>query len=293
MNSLKKIIKNITYALIIVTVNLLSVSEVSAKVQAKKERVRMKMYYSKNDAGERLISIGLTAGSGKKMHGLKNEKVILNSTANDSTFTLAILETDSLGLINLYLANDYKFPMDENGISIIKASYGGDDTYRSISKELEIADIEFDFTFEIDDSVKYLIIKANKIDREENKTPINELDIKIGVQRLYSVLPIDIVETNEDGIGKLEIPDDLPGDAEGNLTFVAKIEDHDEFGTVTKSASHEWGTPVSYEVKPLPRQLYTDEAPIWMIAAVFITLLGAWYHFFLSISKLIKLKKSA
>jgi hypothetical protein len=50
--------------------------------------------------------------------------------------------------------------------------------------------------------------------------------------------------------------------------------------------------PVSYEVKPLPRQLFTDEAPFWMIASVFIILIGAWYHFFLSISKLIKLKKA-
>ena len=293
MFSLKNIYKTISLALSIVCVGLITINEVNAKVNAKKERVRMKLYYSKNDGGERMISIGLTAGSGKKMHGVKNGEVLLTSVLNDSTFVLATLETDTLGVVNLYLAQDYKLPMDEDGKSVIEVSYDGNEIYRSASNDIEIFDIDLEFTFEIEDSVKYLSVAANKIDGKGNKIPVEELDIFIGVQRLYSVLPIDDAETDEDGIGMLEIPDDLPGDAEGNLTFVAKIEDHDEFGTVTKSGNQAWGIPVSYEVKPLPRQLFTDEAPLWMIASVFIMLLGAWYHFFLSISKLIKLKKSA
>ena len=293
MFSLKNIYKAISFSLLIVCAGFLTVNEIYAKVNAKKERVRMKLYYSKNDAGERMISIGLTAGSGKKMHGVKNGEVLLTSVLVDSTFVLATLETDTLGVVNLYLANDYKLPMDEDGLSVIEVNYEGNEIYRSASNDIEIFDIDLEFAFEIEDSVKYLRVTANRIDGEGNNIPVEELDILIGVQRLYSVLPIDDVETDEDGIGMLEIPDDLPGDAEGILTFVAKIEDHDEFGTVTKSASHGWGTPVSYEVKPLPRQLYTDEAPFWMIASVFIILLGAWYHFFLSISKLIKLKKAA
>lgn len=288
----KNIYKTISLALFLICVGLLTLNEVSAKVNAKKERVRMKLYYSKSDAGDRMISIGLTAGSGKKMHGVKNAEVLLTSVLNDSTITLATLETDTLGIVNLYLAQDYKLPMDEDGLSVIEVSYEGNDIYRSASNDIEIFDIDLEFAFDIEDSVKYLSVIANRIDGEGNKIPVEELDILVGVQRLYSVLPIDDVETDKEGIGMLEIPDDLPGDAEGILTFVAKIEDHDEFGTVTKLASQGWGTPVSYEVKPLPRQLFTDEAPLWMIASVFIMLLGAWYHFFLSISKLIKLKKA-
>lgn len=288
----KNIYKIISLALFLICVGLLTLNEVSAKVNAKKERVRMKLYYSKSDAGDRMISIGLTAGSGKKMHGVKNAEVLLTSVLNDSTITLATLKTDTLGIVNLYLAQDYKLPMDEDGLSVIEVSYEGNDIYRSASNDIEIFDIDLEFAFEIEDSVKYLSVIANRIDGEGNKIPVEELDILVGVQRLYSVLPIDDVETDEEGIGMLEIPDDLPGDAEGILTFVAKIEDHDEFGTVTKLASQGWGIPVSYEVKPLPRQLFTDEAPLWMIASVFIMLLGAWYHFFLSISKLIKLKKA-
>ena len=291
MFSLKNINIKISL-LLIVSIGLMNTVEVSAKVNAKKERVRMKLYYFKNDTGERMISIGLTAGTGKNMHGVKNGEVLLTSMLNDSTYTLATLETDTLGVVNLYLASDLKLPMDEDGKSIIAANYEGNEEYAAASGEMQISDLEIDFTFEVADSVKNLSVTANRLDAEGNRIPVAELEINIGIQRLYSVLPIDKVETDENGFAMLEIPNDLPGDASGLLSFVARIEDNADFGNVTKSASQEWGTPVSFEMKPLPRQLYTDEAPIWMIASVFIILLGAWYHFFLSISKLIKLKKA-
>lgn len=284
--------KLISVAVLIIIATVISIMTADAGAKAKKERVRMKMYYSKNDAGERVISIGLTAGSGRKMHGLKNAPVLLETVFNDSTTLLATVETDSSGLVDLYLAQDYKLPVNEDGVAIIMAAYEGDDTYRSASRKLEIVDLELDFNFEIEDSVKYLKVSAGKIDGEGNKLPVEGLEIDIGIQRLYSVLPIGSVETEKDGTGILEVQDDLPGDAKGMLTFVANIEDHDEFGTVTKTATEKWGIPVSYEVKPLPRQLYTDEAPLWMIALVVVTLAGAWYHFFLSVSKLIKLRKA-
>jgi len=292
MFSLKNIYTWISLLIIVCTV-CISANQLSANTAAKKERVRMKLYYFKTDTGDRKIQIGLTAGSGKNMHGVKNGEVILTSMLGDSTVTLATLETDTLGVVTLYLAPDLKLPMDEDGKSIIAANYDGDDIYASASGDLEISDIDLEFTFEEEDSVKYLNVQANRIDGEGNKIPVEGLEINIGVQRLYSVLPIEKVETDEDGSAVLEISNDLPGDAVGLLTFVARIEDNDEFGNVTKSASHEWGNPVSYEIKPLPRQLWTDEAPIWMIASVCIILMGAWYHFFLSISKLIKLKKAA
>lgn len=293
MFTIKNIHKTVALALLLICVALVNVNEVNAKVSAKQERVRMKLYYAKNDAGDRVISIGLTSGSGKNMHGVKNAEVLLTSVLNDSTINLALIETDTVGEVQLYLAQDFILPMDEDGKTIIEASYDGNEKYRPASSDIEISDIDLEFSFEVEDSVRYLNIIANRIDQEGTKIPIEELDISIGVQRLYSILPLDDVETDENGIGVLEIPDDLPGDAEGNLTFVANIEDHDDFGTVTKSASNTWGLPVSYELEPLPRQLFSDEAPLWMIASVFIILLGAWYHFFLSISKLIKLKKAA
>lgn len=276
---------------LILAINLASFSSF-AESMAKKERVRMKMYYYKQATGDRMLSIALTSGSGKKMHGVREAEVILTSVLNDSTLTLATVKADTSGVISLYFASDYVFPMNEEGKTFLEATYEGNEVYRSASNDLEIMDLNLDISFEIEDSVKYLSVLATTLDAEGNKIPIEELEINIGVQRLYSVLPIGDVETDEEGSGVLEFPDDLPGDADGNIMIVAKVDESDDFGTVERTASQKWGTAVSYELKPLPRQLFSDEAPLWMIASVFIILLGAWYHFFLSISKLIKLKKA-
>lgn len=278
--------------LLVALFNMLA-SDVHAKATAKKSRVRMKMYYYKEASGDRKIELALTSGSGRKMHGVSEVDVVLNAVVNDSTFALATLKTDTSGLISLYFDKDYVLPMDDEGKTILEAEYEGSDVYRSASNDLEIMDLNLEVKFEVEDSVKYLKVEATRPDVDGNMVPVEELDVIIGVQRLYSVLTIDDVETDEDGIGVLEFPNDIPGNADGNITVVAKVDESDDFGTVESVASQDWGVPVSYEVEPLPRQLFTDEAPLWMIASVFIILLGAWYHFFLSISKLIKLKKAA
>ena len=290
---MKKIlsIKTSLFSLLIVLAGIMLFVDVYAKVAAKKERVRMKMYFYREADGNRKISIGLTAGSGRKMRGVADAEVELNTIINDSTVLLTTLETDTTGIVELYLADDYILPTNEDGVCILEATYAGDETHRSASKDIEVSEIDIAFEFNIEDSVKYLTITASRLDGTGESIPVEELSLNIGVQRLYSVLPIEEVETDEDGVAELEFPDDIPGDADGNITVVAFIDDSDEFGTVTVAANQNWGVPVDYEIKPLARQLFTDEAPIWMIAAVFIILLGAWYHFFLSISKLVKLKK--
>jgi hypothetical protein len=293
MTYILKLYSTYSKAFILALIGFFAIDTALANVAAKQERVRMKLYYEKNDSGERIFTIGLTAGSGRNMHGVKNAEVQLTAVLEDATYVLATLETDTLGEVQIYLAEDYSLPMDEDGYTYIEAIYEGNENYRSASNDITIADLSLEFSFDVEDSIKYLKVIANRINREGSMIPVEELDVNIGIDRLFNVLPLDDVETDEDGIGELEIPNDLPGDAEGNVTFVAKIEDSDDFGTVTKMESYHWGVPVSYEVKPLPRQLFTDEAPLWMIASVMVILLGAWYHFFLSISKLIKLKKAA
>lgn len=285
-----KNIVNLFYSfLLIIAVSILAVQPGYGQ---KKDRVRMKMAYKKDRDAERSILITLNAGSGKSMHGVKNGLVSLSTTQGDSTIILAELATDTLGIARLYLEKGYKLPLNEDGIALITGNYDGDENYNSASNDLQIKDLDIVMMFDERDSVKYLAIKAKEFDSEGQKVPVEDLDVNIGVKRLFSVLPLGKVSTDADGWAELELPTDLPGDSTGNLVLVAQVDEHDVYGTVVNTASKEWGVPVSYEVKPLPRQLFTDEAPFWMIASVFIILLGAWYHFFLSVSKLIKLNKA-
>ena len=67
--------------------------------------------------------------------------------------------------------------------------------------------------------------------------------------------------------------------------------EHDDFGTVHGQSEINWGTIVDYSIKGNGRSLFGDEAPLWMIIGVVIVLGGAWYHFFLAVSKVLKMRK--
>jgi hypothetical protein len=258
-----------------------------------KERTRLRSYFYIKSNGDRQISFLLTAGRGRNMKNVSNASISLEVELGDSTLFLTELVTNQEGNADLLVESGYTFPADEEGITTLLATFAGNDTLRSADTDLEIKDVYLDMSFDVEDSVKILTVEAKELNGDGEFIPVEELDIQIGVRRLYSVLPIDDIETDENGVGILEFPNDIPGDSIGMLTVVARIDEHDYFGTVTKSESIDWGIPVSYELKRMYRQLFTDEAPLWMIIGVFIALVGAWYHFFLSVFKLYKLKKAA
>jgi hypothetical protein len=293
MKKMKSILLNRPKLSLIVGIILVSLSYSSFCSGQSKERTRLRSYFFIHSNGDRQVSFLLTSGRGRNMQNVSGALIDVEIDLGDSTQYLTELTTNGEGFADLYIQSGYIFPTDDEGITTILASFGGNDTLRSASTDIEIKDVFLEIGFDIEDSIKMLTVQAKELNVEGELVPVAELDINIGVQRLYSVLPIDKIETDEDGISVLEFPDDIPGDSIGMITVIANVDEHDYFGTVTKTSSINWGIPVSYELKRLPRQLFTDEAPLWMIIGVFIALVGAWYHFFLSVFKLYKLKNAA
>lgn len=52
-----------------------------------------------------MLSIALTSGSGKKMHGVSEAEVILTSVLNDSTITLATIKADTQSIQSVVSQN--------------------------------------------------------------------------------------------------------------------------------------------------------------------------------------------
>jgi hypothetical protein len=257
------------------------------------ERARIRMDYVKKSSGDKMIALTLYAGRGKDMVYLIDQTITLSASNGNTTQVLTELTTNAEGVAQLMIENGYRFPLDDEGFTRFEASYEGNDDFRAASSELEVKELEFDIEFSEEDSVKTVSVRAYEHDSEGNEIPVDGLFMYVGVQRLYSILPVGEIMSSEEGVYTIEFPDDIPGDSTGTFTVVARIEFNDFYGSVEKTAEISWGTPVSYELQPLQRRLWTDEAPLWMILSVFIVLAGAWFHFFLSIYKLSRIKKVA
>ncbi|MCP4457498.1 MAG: hypothetical protein GY816_05645 [Cytophagales bacterium] len=256
-------------------------------------RTRLKVYYEKLPNSDKKISIILTEGKGKKTKGVGNALISISTVALDSTIELATITTDTIGEAFLFVEANYSFPKNEDGYSELNLNYSGNDSLKSAKKSIEFLDLNLDLFFDIVDSVKYLEVSAFEFDSTGAQMPIEEVGIKMGVKRLYSTLYLEEVDSDKDGVASMEFPNDIPGDSVGMITVIARVEDHDDYGTVTKTKTIDWGTAVDYSMESNGRSLFGDSAPLWMIISVAVILIGAWFHFLLAVYKVYKMSRLA
>jgi hypothetical protein len=125
--------------------------------------------------------------------------------------------------------------------------------------------------------------------------PQKDKEVHFYVKRLYSLLPVGkTATTDEKGEAEIEFPANLPGDASGNLTVIAKIEDDDTFGTVETKADVKWGTlPGSADDIWQHRSLSAsrEKAPMYLIIASNTIIAVIWGTIFYVLIQLFRIRK--
>ena len=285
---------NINIVISILFILCCGITDLSANTMVqKKGRTRIKVYYEKLDNNDRQLTVILNQGSGKKMAGVQDVEVFLTTYNLDTEVELPTLVTDENGEAILIIEANYPLPLNEDGFTIIKAVYEGNDELKGAKKQIKFMDVNIELAFDIVDSVKQLTISTMAIDSAGNKTPVSGVELNIGVERLYSILYLEKIESSKEGKTVMEFPSDLPGDSVGVLKVIVKVSEDKIYGTVTKSSQIDWGTVVDYSNTHSDRSLFGVQAPLWMIIAIFIILAGAWYHFILAITKVLKMRSLA
>ena len=195
-------------------------------------------------------------------------EVLLGKVVSDQNGESAFTITEG---IDLLLNN-------ENGYSF-KASFGGNENFKKASKEISIIEVDIQITFKEVDSVKVISAKAYEIDQSSSeKIPLDGIDLSFYVPGSFSLYKIGDVEL-KDGVGEVEFPVTLPGDSEGNLTIIARIEDSDDYGFVESSAKKDWGRVREPVVLEERRGLGDTDAPLWMTYTLIVLLTAVWIHY--------------
>ncbi|HRH65351.1 MAG TPA: hypothetical protein PLU53_03565 [Bacteroidia bacterium] len=126
-----------------------------------------------------------------------------------------------------------------------------------------------------------------------NDTPVKDVEVKLYVKRLFSLLPVgDATATDEEGVASFEFPGDIPADLDGKLTIFAKIEDDENFGNVEASGKADWGVPRTDSQK-MERSLSgsRSNAPWVFIIVSNIIIIGIWGTLIYVIMQLFKIRK--
>ncbi len=179
---------------------------------------------------------------------------------------------------------------DKEGKLNFKASFAGKDSIEAGEESLSVKRARLDITPVKEDST--LTIKVKMIDLSTGtEIPVDSTTLGVFVKRTFSALKLGEAETDEAGEASVEIPNNLPGDDKGNITLLARLEENETYGNLEAAVTQKWGTTVSYELKELPRALWSQHPPVWMLVTFVILMTTVWGHYLVIIIQLIRLRK--
>jgi len=251
---------------------------------------KLSLTYIKNTTNTKTLNCVVTAKKGEVNLPLENAELKFYA-GKDQAQLLGVLKTNNEGFAALAINNEIKLQQDDSGAVLYRVEYKGLENSKDAVAEVSVVDINLEITLEEIDSVKTITVKGTRIGRDGEITPVKGQDVTIYVKRLYSNLKIgEVYLDDEEGIGSTEFKS-IPGDSAGNILIIAKIEGHDLYSTVEKSQDIKWGSIVSYDVTTKTRELWTNEAPLWMAITLAIFIIGVWYHLIRVFVKMRKIKK--
>jgi hypothetical protein len=141
-------------------------------------------------------------------------------------------------------------------------------------------------------------ITATLVALENGKwTPVKDADMKIMIKRLGGDLTVgDEANYTTDSSGTVTAEfkrDSIPGDANGNIVLIAKIEDNDNYGNLSLEKTAKWGAPLAYHSTLYERSLFAtrDKAPIWLLFMAYFIIGIVWGTLIYLVFQIFKIKK--
>lgn len=251
----------------------------------------MEMTYLKDSQGNKILRSNLVNYVNRAPHPLPGLEIEFYA-GEDSLISLGSVTTDGDGLAILQIDDGLELPVGLDGSTRYFAEYTGSDDILPAEYEVYVTDVNLNMELSLVDSVKTVSLRAYAlVDGEE--VPVPDEDVYVYVKRMFRDLPVGEDFLDENGEYSTEIPDDIPGDAEGNIEIIARFNDHYLFGTVEDRQTIQWGVPTRYEYAVSQRTLWTQIAPLWMIITLSVLLTGVWGHYIFVIVQLFTLRRIA
>lgn len=244
-----------------------------------------------NRNGNHILETALTYSRNRMEMPLPGFNVIFYS-GTGSKEVIGDVATNEKGVASLLLNQDQVKKFFSKGSVAFSARFGGNDTINPGLSEINVREISLEVNLTEADSIRTMTFKASA--PEGNKlVPVQGEVVKTYITRMFSLLPVGESTLDENGTAALEFPKDLPGDKDGNLTIISRIEDSPSYGTVENRTIKSWGVPTSYSPPVVHRALWTKTPPMWMIITLSILLTGVWGHYLFAIISLILIRRDA
>ena len=254
----------------------------------KKKATRIKVGYEKqfNMPGTLVASLLVRE---KRYEPFSNATVIFYSINDTSKVLIDELKTDSNGLAKLVIAESSNIYKDDAGIMMFEVEYIGTELTKGSSRKTSIKQADLNVSFIKQDEVKFIEVDLQELSLDDQDAPIENVAVLFYIKGTFSLLNLGKEKTDENGKAKIEFPVDMPGDTLGVLTIVAKVEDHDIYGSIESRGEMDWGIPF-IQADEKRRGLGDTDAPLWMVYTLITLLSAVWFHYLYVIYMIIKIR---
>jgi hypothetical protein len=228
---------------------------------------------------------------------LKDQVLQLYLDSNKAENLITKVQTDSDGKAKAIIPPGLKSIWDANSsthkfIAVTEGTFKEEETIT----ESEITKAKILIDTSNSDGTRTVNVQVLKFEND-NWVPAKDVDVKIGINRLGGNLKIGDEETyTTDSMGRVAGEfkrDSLPGDKKGNLILVAKVEDNDQFGSLSIEKTVPWGLYVKPVSNFGERALWAarGKAPVWLMFMAYSIIAAVWGVIVYLIIQIIKISK--
>jgi hypothetical protein len=255
-----------------------------------KESPKLEFTYLKKNDGSKLLTATLTIFRDRNTYPIVGSNISFFPGAGKDSVVVA---TNADGKAYLMLQPGVVLPVNKEGITECIARFGGNDTLETAESSVTVKDAVLKMSLNLIDSVKTVTVWAFLPGNNHDSIPLAGEPVSVYVNRMFSKLNIGEGSFDDQGRFTVEFPADLPGEADGTLQIIARIEDNAKYASIEASQSYPWGVPSMHGPTGSHRALWTEIAPMWMVITLTILLSGVWGHYIYVIIQLILIKRES
>ena len=263
---------------------------VIAQESTGKESPSFELTYLKKNDGSKLLTATLTIFRNRITYPIVGSNITF-FLGTDTVST--VIKTNSQGKAYLILQPGVVLPVNKEGNTKFMAGFGGNDTLETAESSVTVKDAVVKMSLNLIDSIKTVTVWAFLPGNNHDSIPLAGEPVKIYVSRMFSLLNIGEGSFDDQGRFTVEFPADLPGEADGTVQIIARIEENEKYASIEVSQSYPWGVPSMHGPTGSHRALWTEIAPMWMVITLTILLLGVWGHYIYVILQLILIKRES
>lgn len=275
--------------LFIVFVLTVLTGQLAAQEEGKKI---VKLHYVNSNNRIQYLLLESTLKKGKVLTPISNQsyKIYLDSVG---TNLISSLKTDETGKAKAFIPPSLKAVWDASSQHTFIVMGGNEE----IISDFVVTKAKITLDTSNADGVRNITASIMKMEGTK-WLPVADVEMKVGIQRLGGVLSAgdeDNYTTDSSGSVVVEFKKlNLPGDQQGNIVLVAKVDDNDLFGNLVAEKKVSWGTATKIDTGFFEqRTLWSTRfrTPYWLLFMAYSIIIGVWGTLFYLIRQVIKIIK--